>query len=112
VPCRDIIGTDERLTDNIHALQYFKRNEVEYLALAQPDEHRVLIVEASDGTVVSELVAPTVGVFTKGPDHGDVNDYWNDPDIPSAFAPTGKNTFLRRIIIASNVHCVSCDAES
>ncbi len=52
-----IIGTDERLKDNIHGIVFFIHKGAKYLAVAQ--EGKRVLVLTLDGTVVSEILKPT-----------------------------------------------------
>ncbi|NNG10232.1 MAG: hypothetical protein HKM92_08660 [Arenibacter sp.] len=51
-----VIGTDERLKDNIHGIVFFVHKGKKYLAVAQ--EGKRVLVLTLDGTVVSEILKP------------------------------------------------------
>jgi len=56
-----VIGTDERLKDNIHGIVFFVHKGVKHLAVAQNGK-RVLVLTL-DGSIVSEVVKPTGNEF-------------------------------------------------
>lgn len=57
----DVIGTDDRLKDNIHGIVFFIHKDVKYLAVAQ--EGKRLLVLTLDGVIVSEILKPTGNEF-------------------------------------------------
>jgi hypothetical protein len=61
----NLIGTDERLKDNIHGITFFVHKGRKYLAIAQEGK-RVLVVTL-DGRIVSEILKPTGNEFQFAP---------------------------------------------
>lgn len=70
----DIIGTDERLKDNIHGIVFFIHKGVKHLAVAQ--EGKRVLVLTLDGTIVSEIVKPTGNEFKFAP----ANEFFTSED--------------------------------
>lgn len=70
----NIIGTDERLKDNIHGIVFFIHKGVKHLAVAQEGK-RVLILNL-DGTIVSEILKPTGKEFKFAP----ANEFFSSED--------------------------------
>ncbi len=70
----NIIGTDERLKDNIHGIVFFIHKGVKHLAVAQ-EEKRVLVLNL-DGTIVSEILKPTGNEFKFAP----ANEFFSSED--------------------------------
>ena len=58
-----LLGTDDRLKSNIHGLCCFEQGGEKRIALAQNDEQRVLILDATDGKVLQVLGQPRGGEF-------------------------------------------------
>ena len=56
------LGSDERLKGNIHGIVVFKHKGETYIAVAQNEDSRVLVV-GLDGTVLQQLDIPTGGEF-------------------------------------------------
>ena len=69
-----IIGSDERLKDNIHGIVFFVHKGVKYLAVAQ--EGKRVLVLTLDGTVVSEILKPTGTEFDFAP----ANEFYASED--------------------------------
>lgn len=61
----NVIGTDERLKDNIHGIVFFIHKGVKHLAVAQ--EGKRVLVLTLDGTIVSEILKPTGNEFKFAP---------------------------------------------
>ena len=57
----NVIGTDNRLKDNIHGIVFFIHKGVKHLAVAQ--EGKRVLVLTLDGTIVSEILKPTGNEF-------------------------------------------------
>jgi len=70
----NVIGTDERLKDNIHGIVFFVHKGVKYLAVAQ--EGKRVLVLTLNGTIVSEILKPTGNEFKFAP----ANDYFSSKD--------------------------------
>lgn len=56
------IGSDKRLAGNIHGIVFFKHDGQKYLAVAQNNNRRVLVMDLT-GKVVQELGSPKGGEF-------------------------------------------------
>jgi len=69
-----IIGTDERLKDNIHGIVFFIHKGEKHLAVAQEGK-RVLVLKL-DGTIVSEILKPTGNEFDFTP----ANEFYSKED--------------------------------
>ncbi len=70
----NIIGTDERLKDNIHGIVFFIHKGVKHLAVAQ--EGKRVLVLTLDGTIVSEILKPTGNEFKFAP----ANEFFSSKD--------------------------------
>jgi len=70
----NIIGTDERLKDNIHGIVFFIHKGVKHLAVAQ--EGKRVLVLTLDGTIVSEILKPTGNEFKFTP----ANEFFSSKD--------------------------------
>lgn len=70
----NIIGTDERLKDNIHGIVFFIHKGVKHLAIAQ--EGKRVLVLTLDGTIVSEILKPTGNEFKFAP----ANEFFSSVD--------------------------------
>lgn len=70
----NVIGTDERLKDNIHGIVFFIHKGVKHLAVAQ--EGKRVLVLTLDGTVVSEISKPTGNEFKFAP----ANTFFSSPE--------------------------------
>jgi hypothetical protein len=70
----NIIGTDERLKDNIHGIVFFIHKGVKHLAVAQ--EGKRVLVLTLDGTIVSEILKPTGNEFKFVP----ANEFFSSED--------------------------------
>lgn len=60
-----VLGTDERLKDNIHGITFFVHKGQKHLAVAQNNK-RVLVLNI-DGTIVSDILKPTGNEFDFAP---------------------------------------------
>ena len=69
-----VIGTDERLKDNIHGIVFFVHKGKKYLAVAQ--EGKRVLVLTLDGTVVSEILKPEGTEFN----FKEANDFFASED--------------------------------
>lgn len=88
-----VIGTDERLKDNIHGIVFFVHNGKKHLAVAQEGK-RVLVLNL-DGTIVSDILKPRGNEFDFVP----ANDFFSSPG--SNFGVTDV-TYLEGKIYASH----------
>lgn len=70
----NVIGTDERLKDNIHGIVFFIHKGVKHLAVAQ--EGKRVLVLTLDGTIVSEILKPTGNEFKFAP----TNEFFSSAD--------------------------------
>ena len=70
----NVIGTDERLKDNIHGIVFFIHKGVKHLAVAQ--EGKRVLVLTLDGTIVSEILKPTGNEFKFDP----TNEFFSSED--------------------------------
>lgn len=61
----NVIGSDERLKDNIHGIAFFVHKGEKYLAIAQEGK-RVLVVTL-EGSIVSEILKPSGNEFQFAP---------------------------------------------
>ena len=87
-----IIGTDERLKDNIHGIVFFVHKGEKFLALAQEGK-RVLILTI-DGEIVSEVLKPTGNEFK----FEQVNQFFTSED--SNFGVTDVTYLMGTIYVA------------
>lgn len=88
-----VIGTDERLKDNIHGIVFFVHKGKKHLAVAQEGK-RVLVLNL-DGTIVSDILKPTGNEFDFVP----ANDFFSSAQ--SNFGVTDV-TYLDGTIYASH----------
>ena len=63
------LGSDERLKGNIHGIVVYKHKGTTYIAVAQNNDSRVLVL-GLDGSVLQQLDIPTGGEFDFGPANG------------------------------------------
>ena len=70
----NVIGTDERLKDNIHGIVFFMHKGVKLLAVAQ--EGKRVLVLTLDGRIVSEILKPTGDEFKFAP----ANEFFSSED--------------------------------
>ena len=70
----NIIGTDDRLKDNIHGIVFFIHKGVKHLAVAQ--EGKRVLVLTLDGTIVSEILKPAGNEFKFAP----ANEFFSSAD--------------------------------
>lgn len=89
----NIIGTDERLKDNIHGIVFFVHKGVKHLAVAQ--EGKRVLVLTLDGTIVSEILKPTGNEFKFAP----ANKFFSSED--SNFGVTDV-TYLKKTIYVAH----------
>ena len=70
----NVIGTDDRLKDNIHGIVFFIHKGVKHLAIAQ--EGKRVLVLTLDGTIVSEILKPAGNEFKFAP----TNEFFSSAD--------------------------------
>jgi len=88
-----LIGTDERLKDNIHGIVFFIHKGKKHLAVAQEGK-RVLVLDLN-GNIISEILKPTGKEFS----FAQANDFFKSED--SNFGVTDV-TYLDGIIYAAH----------
>ena len=86
---RTLLSAATELLKNVHALHFFTHSSTDWLVVVQDEDHRVLFIDPSDGSIVDEVTNPddTSHSFSTGTGYADCNTYFANS---GAFNPTCK----------------------